>query len=472
MPKILIRADASYSIGTGHIHRTLVLAKKFRHYGYCVSYACVDFDGNLISYIQDEGFDVFTLKDLSEEPLIDILSTEPYDLLVIDSYQISVNTERALRKRTKTPLLCFDDEGNPHNCNYLLNQNLYADTLEYSASNKDIKLFCGSEYALLRDEFSNPKPSTDNHQKPSILLTMGGSDPKAYTVFLLQLIAQLSSSYYTTVIAGKSNPKQSEIKAFCEQHPERFHCIPHTDNMALHINNAGFIISACGSTVLELLYLRKKFLAVVTADNQKLIAQYLQTHELASTISNMDKLSVSHLEKILIDTKVPPLCKIATKNVVLNVITDLQDIRLKKCTPKDSDFLFKLANDKTVREASLNTGPISASEHADWFDKKMQDPKCNIYILYKGSTPLATLRTQEKGHFITLSLAVEKTYRSKKYANILLGLYFDSPMTKSHLALVKRDNLSSNKLFVSNRFTLKRQCENLNFYTRQAYANS
>ena len=59
--KVVIRADASIKIGTGHVMRCLTLAKGLVEKGAKVQFICRDHSGNLIERIRQEGFEVYTL---------------------------------------------------------------------------------------------------------------------------------------------------------------------------------------------------------------------------------------------------------------------------------------------------------------------------------------------------------------------------------------------------------------------------
>ena len=59
-------------------------------------------------------------------------------------------------------------------------------------------------------------------------------------------------------------------------------------------------------------------------------------------------------------------------------------MKLRIANNEDIDFLWKLRNEKTVRQVSLNTEPIPLSEHKEWFSKKKSSSECTIFIVVKG----------------------------------------------------------------------------------------
>ncbi|HBR28759.1 MAG TPA: UDP-2,4-diacetamido-2,4,6-trideoxy-beta-L-altropyranose hydrolase [Firmicutes bacterium] len=64
--KVLIRADASTKIGTGHVMRCLTLAGDLRKLGMEVSFICYILPGSLCDYIESKGFKVYRLDPIEE----------------------------------------------------------------------------------------------------------------------------------------------------------------------------------------------------------------------------------------------------------------------------------------------------------------------------------------------------------------------------------------------------------------------
>ena len=54
--RVMFRADASFSIGSGHVMRCLTLANALNEKGETVEFICRDLPGNLIVYIENKEF--------------------------------------------------------------------------------------------------------------------------------------------------------------------------------------------------------------------------------------------------------------------------------------------------------------------------------------------------------------------------------------------------------------------------------
>ena len=105
--RIVFRVDASIQMGTGHTMRCLALAQALKDNGDSVEFICRKHEGNLISKIHSNGFNVLELNLSKEDKIdnklshshwlgatqkqdasecIDILKAEKTDWLIVDHY--------------------------------------------------------------------------------------------------------------------------------------------------------------------------------------------------------------------------------------------------------------------------------------------------------------------------------------------------------------------------------------------------
>ena len=150
--RILFRADSSSKIGTGHIMRDLVLAKKYENH--TVTFATQNLDGNINQKIINSGYKIHTLKSNKINELTKLIKKLSINLLILDIYSINHKDELKIKKKTGVTILSFDDTYEKHHCDILLNHNIYAKKSKYkNLVPKNCELRCGAKYTLLRDEF-------------------------------------------------------------------------------------------------------------------------------------------------------------------------------------------------------------------------------------------------------------------------------------------------------------------------------
>lgn len=329
--KVVIRTDASYRIGTGHVMRCLTLAKALVEMGAEVSFICRDIKGNIIDRIQQEGFQTFrlltngnvnietghvvvdsnnnrflethhsapskkiTTNDLAHSAWLgvsqyqdaldceSILGKHNPDWLIVDHYSIDETWHKQL-KRYYRKLMVIDDLGDRnHDCDLLLDQNYGSSTEKYkNRVPKYCTILAGPLYALLRPEFAqwrevSLKRREDSQEVETILVTMGGVDPDNYTGQVLHQLekVQLSTLNEITVVMGATAPHLETIQQQAQAMPIKTSVKTNVSNMAELMTNADLAVGAAGATTWERCCLGLPTVQVVIAENQRQIAHAL-----------------------------------------------------------------------------------------------------------------------------------------------------------------------------------------------------
>lgn len=277
--RVLFRVDASVTIGSGHIMRCLTLAKALQKQGVECHFASRRCDGHLLAMLQQEGFHTFTLPEklLSEEnDALATLSlvTEPYQLLVVDHYQLGRQFGQLLRGQCQKIMVIDDLANRPLDCDLLLDQNLLPnmDSRYRSLIPASCQQLLGPRYALLREEFYQQHgPRKSNH----LLVSFGGSDEQNLTSLAIEAIASLKSFPITAdIVIGLNNPWQVSIKQQCAQLSNvKLHI--QTDAMAALMQKAQLMLGAGGATHWERCVKGLPALVVTVAENQLATTQYL-----------------------------------------------------------------------------------------------------------------------------------------------------------------------------------------------------
>jgi UDP-2,4-diacetamido-2,4,6-trideoxy-beta-L-altropyranose hydrolase len=64
---LIVRADASTEMGTGHIMRCFTLATYLRRHSWTITFICRELSGNLCDFIEENNFQVWRLSDNSQD---------------------------------------------------------------------------------------------------------------------------------------------------------------------------------------------------------------------------------------------------------------------------------------------------------------------------------------------------------------------------------------------------------------------
>lgn len=293
--KILFRCDSSSTIGLGYVKRCLVLAKRLKEYdkNLKILFATQNLHGNINQEILKSGFSIYSIRDNSVEMLDYFVKGLQINLLIIDSYDIDYVYEEQLKIKNPTlKMLSFDDTINPHKSDMVLNHGVQAQEKEYKKLlPKKTKLFCGSEYTLLRDEFLETKKTKVTRNSVAIIL--GGNDVLNFSSKIASLLLEINKKYKITVITTSVNPNIKELKE-----NKNIELLVDINNMASVIATKSFVITANEGTLFEVLALRKKFINIEVASNQKVVDKFLKNKGIKTTIKAKD------LTKEVLKTKI------------------------------------------------------------------------------------------------------------------------------------------------------------------------
>lgn len=297
----VIRADASTSIGSGHVMRCLTLSHRLKkEKNVKVVFVMRDLPGNLIDVVEKQGFEVLKLSpanqkyslngyglwltvpmEVDAQQTIDLLqhylqehSCEVVDRLIVDSYALDEQWEQVLRPYCREIMVIDDLANRRHDCDILLDQNFYLnkDVRYAGLVPENCKMLLGPEHALLREEFYEVKKhlrKRDGNIK-NILVFYGGSDLTNETEKVIKALVQLHDEGYNftaDIITGVSNSRREKIKKLCSKyHFLNYYC--QVSNMAEFMNKADLMLGAGGSTTWERLYMELPALVTAVADNQ------------------------------------------------------------------------------------------------------------------------------------------------------------------------------------------------------------
>ncbi|MEZ5830995.1 MAG: UDP-2,4-diacetamido-2,4,6-trideoxy-beta-L-altropyranose hydrolase [Dongiaceae bacterium] len=277
----VFRVDASLQIGTGHVMRCLTLADELRRHGASARFICRGEPGNLNALIQSRGYEVAVLASQEEElpGCAALLTGNRPDWIIVDHYALGADWERAARHWTGKLLVIDDLANRNHDCDVLLDQNLYDGVEQRYAAlvPRNCRQLIGPRFALLRPEFAEFRRKIARTAQPvsRLLINFGGADSSNETARFVELVrGQLSASVAIDVVVGPANPHAAEIRALAEgQRNIAVHA--GTDRMAELMSLADAFVGAGGSTTWERFCLGLPSLVVAVAENQIPTAQYL-----------------------------------------------------------------------------------------------------------------------------------------------------------------------------------------------------
>lgn len=269
---IVIRTDASFEIGTGHVMRCLTLAHSLKSNGYKVIFICRNLTGNYISKIKREGFEVYSLPSIKKKQpdmhwikknwkqdavetckVISILNLN-VNYVIVDHYGLDINWEKHVRNMTERIMVIDDLADREHECHLILDMTYKATKKKYLGliPHDAIGLF-GVKYSLLRDQFKNKKKKrlTYNEKRIKIHVFFGGADPENHTSKYSNII--LENFPNTEILAVVSGTFEFiyDLEKIKKNYGNRFSWEKQVENMALNMSQCDIALGAPGTTTWE-----------------------------------------------------------------------------------------------------------------------------------------------------------------------------------------------------------------------------
>lgn len=274
--RVAIRADASVTLGSGHVARCLVLARALRARGASVTFLGQVLPGSMEDEIRRQGFSSVVLPagvPADEDAArCKAALAEDVDLLVVDHYGLDAVWERAMRSRAQVLLAIDDLADRTHECDVLLDQNLAADPEGRYRGKLPGHCRCLLEprHALLGEEFVRlaPQAALRTGALRRILIFFGGGDPDGLTGRALAELDAVDPALAGDVVIGAANPRREALAALCAASGGRWRLHVQTGHMAELMAAADLALGAGGFSHWERCAMALPALVVTVADNQ------------------------------------------------------------------------------------------------------------------------------------------------------------------------------------------------------------
>lgn len=266
---IYIRTDMNDTIATGHVMRCLAIAEAARIHEEDTTFLLAD--AHAAGLLDKHGFPYIILHtrwdDMdSELPTIgQVIQEKQIGKMLVDSYQVTSNYLNGLTQMVKT-LYIDDVNAFEYPVDALVCYANYGKTFYQNRDYQKTKLFLGSQYVPLRQNFSRCGKKRISSLAENLILLSGGTDK--YNM-LERLLESLEKKRYKDirVICGIYYPK---YESMCEKYSmySNIHIYKAVSDIEKHMEHADMAIAAGGTTLYELCALGVPTITYAVADNQ------------------------------------------------------------------------------------------------------------------------------------------------------------------------------------------------------------
>ncbi len=280
--KVLLRADASATQGTGHVMRCLTLAQCLREAGHTVTLGTNE---SGVVWLEDmiraNGINVVRVPQHSLDH--QLLSQLAPDWIAVDSYEIEAHLISECRSVSRV-LAIVDGDDRGIDADLYLDHNVGAELLEWPAHVQP-RLLAGSRYSLIRQaivDARRPQPWLFSSDSPHIVAVMGGSDPTGTIVPVTQALCGLVGNFRATIVCasiwrGKVDALVANRGNFMVTEP--------TGELPALLVTCDVAVSAAGTSSWELCTLGIPSVLIDVVDNQTLGLSELSSRGLALAVS-------------------------------------------------------------------------------------------------------------------------------------------------------------------------------------------
>lgn len=254
---MLIRADASVAIGTGHVMRCLALAQAWQDAGGEATLVAAEVPDSLIERLIANKVSILRndaspgSSDDARRLIAHVSQLKP-DWTVIDGDRFGRDFLQLIQGSGSRVLLVDDyADRTAFPADIVVNPNFGAEPEVYRSKKFAAPALTGPRYALLRREFQNPLPRKVQGRGNRILVTLGGSDPENLTPRIATALAACPD-LQITVVAGGAYSNRTELAG---QLGSRMKLLFDSQEMPQLMMEADIAITIAGGTLWELLSL-------------------------------------------------------------------------------------------------------------------------------------------------------------------------------------------------------------------------
>lgn len=278
---LILRADASEAIGSGHVMRLIALAQGAKRLG-CDAHFVIGGEPEVCTEkVTQAGFTAtattMPLGSAEDALLLSELSAQGHArAVVVDGY--GATTEYLSTLATAHRTVVIDDLADHHiPAHVVINPNYGAEALRYSVP-AGTKVLAGSDYALLRAEFLEwrESPTSQQNADTRLVLTFGGSDPVDAGARVISVLGAIRpANVRIRIVVGAGFRGGDKLAAAIVGSGLEIEVVRNPVDMAGALAWGDVAVTAAGGTLWELSHLKLAVAAFSIAANQDVTAQSL-----------------------------------------------------------------------------------------------------------------------------------------------------------------------------------------------------
>ena len=468
--------------------RCLTLADVLKKRGARIAFACALIPDSLAARIEQSGHILHRIGPVEElvDPPIEwdksvvspqaqredarrtFAAADTVDWVLMDHYRLDRSWLEAAAP-DKLRLVIDDLANRHHDCDILVDQTFGRREDDYGQLvPDDCRILTGGSYAMLRPEFRGERAGAlSRREQPQplrrILISLGLTDVDGITAAALAAVRAAGLSIDIDVVVGDGAPSLAVLKEVSRNDP-RVHLHVDAPDMAGLIARADLAIGAAGTSSWERCCLGLPTIALILADNQRLVAGKLE--ETGAIIVADSPAIITPIVRALADGPDRRLSMVAAAAAitdgrgaerVADALTDrLHEfepaLSVRRATGEDSRMAWLWRNDYATRIASRTNAPLPWPDHQSWWSETLASLDRQVFITEADHIPVGIVRfdRQPDGSF-EVSINLDPSARGTGLGGRVLaeacGLFISERGNVRLLATIHRSNAASRRIF-------------------------
>lgn len=250
---VIIRCDGGGAMGFGHVMRSLALGRVLRDREGLGVRMAMGFDGAATALIERQGFPVDLWPEGASEAewLKDLLKASTAKAVVFDTRAPNGNEAVLAARRAGALTLTIDDASIRHVAADIAMFPPVPQVQRLNWRSSAAERLIGWEWVILSNP-PLPVALRRSGEPVRVLITMGGSDPKNWTLHAARAAAAVLGVHAITVVIGPGFSDTECLKRALRQLPGPLEIVEGEGDLRPHMARADIAVTAFGVTAYEL----------------------------------------------------------------------------------------------------------------------------------------------------------------------------------------------------------------------------
>jgi UDP-2,4-diacetamido-2,4,6-trideoxy-beta-L-altropyranose hydrolase len=478
--RIAIRVDASASLGLGHLKRCLALADAMSVVGAEVLFLSARSNVDVAAFVTHAGFSCCELDSplaevggaqghrnpvmLDAQHSIDALRAWRPSWVVIDHYGLDVAWHERVSLELGTRTAVIDDLADRLlAAEVVVDPNFSTDYQKKFGSiiDRSVQLLAGPRFALLGASYASATRYAFREEVKSIGIFMGGTDPSNVSPIALAACREAAGFMGPIeIVTTSANLHIAELRAACARW-QNTSLLVGLENLSEFFARHDLQIGAGGGATWERCCIGAPTLALVCADNQKVVVPALAERGVVATCEEISSKSIGDAVARLLDAAeerkqlseraLTMVDGMGARRVALVLTREL--LRVRPAGKADARVMFEWRNDSVIRRTARDSSMIAWSDHVAWVEQSLNMEDRLLMMAQIGRTPVGVIRFDRRQGEAEVSLYLDPQLHGLGLGHLVLqqgetAAASHWPALGGFVAETLTHNIGSQRLFI------------------------